>query len=126
MSLKKSLLFALALTLAASCNNKMENDLIGHWRGFELLEEDIPLDLDPAEIRFEFRTGKAYSFSGTLNYKEEGGYRIKAGHLFTRDTLHPGAEEKAVRIEQFEADTLVLKMDEQGKTRILKLQRVSE
>lgn len=125
MTIRQSIFLLLLLSLAA-CNNLKEKELLGQWQGFELLEEDTPLDLDPSEIRFEFHPGKTYSFHGTLKYREEGTFRVKAGYLLTTNTLQEGATEKAVLIEHQVYDTLVLKMNEQGKTRHLKLLRVSQ
>ena len=123
MTLKRIALFALLLSIGA-CTNRAERELTGKWQAFEILEEEAPLPLDPAQVRFEFLAGKGYTFHGTLNYKEAGVFRIHRGYLYTTDTLNH-SKEKAVRIEQMRADTLLLEMNDQGKTRLLKLRRAT-
>ncbi|MBK6903751.1 MAG: lipocalin family protein [Saprospirales bacterium] len=119
--------FILFLLLAyAACTNRAESEIQGSWQAYEILEEGVPLELDPAEIRFEFREDRGYSFFSTLNYREKGAFRVQAGYLYTRDSLQAGAIEKAVRIERFSTDTLVLEMSDQGKNRLLKLHRSAE
>lgn len=125
MTIQKCIFLAFLLSLTA-CDNLTEKELIGQWQGFEILEEGTPLDIDPAVIRFEFLPDKTYSFYGTLKYKEEGTFKVKADYLYTTNDLEENAGEKAVLIEQLGLDTLALKMNEQGKSRLLKLKRVAQ
>ena len=125
MKVRTAFIFLLILA-AASCTNRAESEMQGSWQAYEILEEGVPLELDPAEIRFEFREDRGYSFFSTLNYREKGAFRVQAGYLYTRDSLQAGAIEKAVRIERFSPDTLVLEMSDQGKNRLLKLRRSAE
>ena len=116
----------LFILLWSACSNRAENELVGHWQGVELTEEGEPLNLDPGEIRFEFFPNNRYSFSSTLKYQEAGTFRVQTQHLFTKDTIHAGATDKAVRIVQLEVDTLLLEMKDQEKTRMLKLLRAAQ
>lgn len=109
------------LLLWGACANQRENQLVGSWTAVEILEEGEPLKVDPAEVQFEFRSDRTYTYRSTLNYREDGVFRIQAEYLFTRDSA--AASEKAVLIERFESDTLVLGMEDQDKARTLKLAR---
>lgn len=119
----KTTILVFLLFFLNACTNRMEKELIGKWKGVELLEEGEPLAIDPAEIEFEFFPKNDYSFSSTLNYREAGQYRVQTDYLFTTDTTRAEGAEKIVRILQLEADTLVLEMKDQEKTRELKLLR---
>jgi hypothetical protein len=119
-------LFLIAFLGLSACANPVEKSLEGSWQGYELLEEGEALPLDPTEIRFEFAADKTYAFSGTLNYKEAGVYRAQSEYLFTTDTLRAGSAEKAVRLAEVSADTVVMEMMEENKMRVLKLRRFAE
>ena len=125
--MKQDLFIAAALLLLTiSCTNNAERELLGSWRAFDIREEGDSLAVDPAEVGFEFRADQRYSYHSTLNYIEQGVFEIRGEYLVTRDTTRADAGEKAVRIERFEADTLVLGMDEAGKARTLSLVRLAE
>jgi hypothetical protein len=107
---------------ACSGNQRKLNLLEGEWQGTLLLEEGDSVAIDPAELGFSFQQdGKVYTYRSTLNYKEAGSYYIQTRYLFTRDTLPSVSKEKGVEILKLSADSLHLKMMEQGKERIMKL-----
>ncbi|MBK7408307.1 MAG: lipocalin family protein [Saprospirales bacterium] len=120
------LFFFIFMLLWSACSNPAETALVGRWQGVELTEEGEQLNLDPGEIRFEFLAKKGYIFSSTLKYREAGTFRVQTEYLITQDTSHAGATDKSVRIVQLEADTLVLEMKDQEKTRLLKLLRTPQ
>jgi hypothetical protein len=119
-------LLALGFLALSACSNAEEKALTGKWQGYELLEEGETLPLDASEISFEFGADRTYAFSGTLNYREAGAFRIQGEYLFTRDTLNEGSVEKAVLLSDISPDTLILKMREGEKDRILKLRRYGD
>lgn len=119
-------LLALGFLALGSCSDPAEKALTGTWQGYELLQDGQALPLDPSEISFEFGADRTYAFSGTLNYREAGSFRIQGEYLFTRDTMNEGSVEKAVLLSEMSPDTLILKMREGEKDRILKLRRYSE
>jgi hypothetical protein len=114
------------LLLLISCANQRERQILGAWQAFEITEEGEPLLVKPEEVRFEFRADNTYSYQSTLNYKETGSFRIQNGYLLTRELSGANEPERAVLIERLEADTLVLGMEDQGKTREVKLLRLDD
>lgn len=123
--MKYAITFATILLLA-SCANRSERQLVGAWQALEITEEGEPLPIKPEEVRFEFRSDKTYNYQSTLNYKETGAFRIHNGYLLTRQAPRASEPERAVLIERFDADTLVLGMEEQGKKREIKLVRLHD
>ena len=117
------ILSVLTLTLFG-CDSYSESKLFGSWRGVGVLENEIPLDLDPAEIRFQFLENGLYSFQSTFNYREAGTYKIDGDLLYTMDTINQASSEKAVRVISLSNDSLVIKMRSEGKDRLVKLLRV--
>lgn len=106
-----------------SCATIKDQLLLGEWQATELLEEGKPLEIDVQEINLNFE-GNTYTFSSTLNYKEAGSYFVDDSYLFTTDTVNLASTEKAVEIVTLTNDTLILKMNDLGKERLLKLQKV--
>jgi len=109
------------LILAQSCASDSPNLLLGQWTAFEILEEGEVLDLNPSQIQLGFEAGEKYTYLSTLNYREAGQYRVQAPYLFTIDTTADQRTEKAVEIIQLTFDSLQLRMNDDGKERILKL-----
>ena len=114
-------LFLFLLLAFASCENKFSSQLIGKWQAFELLEEGTPLEVQPEVINFNFMENGMYTYQGTLTYKEAGSYYLKSDLLYTLDTINEGSVEKAVRIMSINSDSLLIKMNDRGKERIMKL-----
>ncbi len=111
----------LSLVIGAGCSNAYTNKLNGNWQGIEVLEMDKPLDVDASVIRFRFADNQYYEYFGTLNYREAGMYYLESKYLFTTDTVNMASTEKVVEIVKLNGDTLFLKMNENGRERILKL-----
>jgi len=109
------------LVLAQSCANDAPNLLLGQWTAFEILEEGEVLDINPSQIQLGFEEGERYTYLSTLNYEEAGRYRVQTPYLYTTDTTAEQQAEKAVEIIQLTMDSLQLRMNDNGKERILKL-----
>ena len=111
----------LFLFFLISCAKYSNSDIKGNWEAAEVLEEGQPLDIDNSEVKFHFSEDGYYNFQSTLNYEESGTFEIKKELLFTKDTLNTNSEEKAVRIDLLNADSLYLEMNDDGKKRLVKL-----
>ena len=123
MILRLLLISLISLGLYACNGNQRKLNLLeGEWQGTLLLEEGDSVAIDPAELGFSFQQDeKTYTYRSTLNYKEAGSYYIQTKYLFTKDTLEAASKEKGVEILELSADSLHLKMIEEGKERIMKL-----
>ncbi len=122
-----SYLSGLALVLLMmACAQDEPSLLIGNWIAYEVLEEGEPLDINASEIQLEFVDDMIYSYKSTLDYEEAGQYNVQSSYLYTTDTLTEfQAARKAVEIIQLTADSLQLRMNDEGKERILKMLRDS-
>lgn len=109
-----------------SCMNDKPDFLIGNWNAFEVLEEGESLDINTAEIKLGFQEGNTYHYESTLAYREAGQYHVEQQYLYTTDTSHTTTMTKAVEILQLTNDTLQLRMNDQGKERILKLVKIQQ
>ncbi len=116
-------LFILLSTLCLACQGNQEKKLLGDWQGAVLLEDDMPMDLDPRIISFRFLSNGAYQYKGTLNYRESGTFKVKGDLLYTLDTINKASSEKTVKILNLTQDSLFIKMNADGKQRIVKLVR---
>lgn len=115
----------LALLFLLSCSPAKENFLLGSWEAIEVTEEGQPLGVNVQEIGFTFLDEGRYTYRSTLNYKEAGSYYVESQYLFTTDTVNQATSEKAVEILQLNQDSLFLKMNDNGKERLLKLVRAT-
>lgn len=111
------------LLLCLGCGPYSENQLLGEWKGLELTEEGDSVAVDPSLVRFTFRENGRYEFNSTLDYNEAGSYRLQDTYLFTRDTTRSGSEEKAVEVRRLTPDTLIIRMMDNERERILVLGR---
>lgn len=110
--------------LLPACAGDDPNLLIGSWTAYEVLEEGEKLDINAAEIKLEFVDDLIYSYQSTLDYREAGEYTLQASYLYTTDTLaRVQAARKAVEVIQLTPDSLQLRMNDEGKERILKMLR---
>lgn len=117
-----SYLSGLALVLLMACAQDEPSLLIGSWTAYEVLEEGEILDINASEIQLEFVDDEVYSYKSTLDYEEAGQYNVQSSYLYTTDTLAASqAARKAVEIVQLTADSLQLRMNDEGKERILKM-----
>lgn len=114
------------LILAAACAPYSPSDLAGSWDCVSLTETGDSLPVDVGVIHFTFDGEGRYAFHSTLNYREEGAFKIRESYLYTLDELAAGAREKAVEITRLSRDTLILRMREQGKERIMVLERAAQ
>jgi len=112
--LKYGIVAGLIYFFCTACNEEEPSKIIGSW-------EAVKLDLE--EISFHFTDDQSYEFTSTLNYREAGSYYLKSDMLYTTDTLNQASTEKIVEIIRLEEDTLLIRMDQNGKERQLKLAR---
>lgn len=110
------------LFLFGSCTNHKQH-LIGSWQAKALLEENDTLEVDLPKIHFQFLSNDRYSFSSLLNYHEAGLFHLEGMYLHTLDTTRKQAEEKTVKLLHLSTDSMVMKMQHDGKQRILLLTR---
>lgn len=123
--MNRILLFLFLIQVLSACQNGLDEELLhGEWKGTSIQEEGTPLPVDPAEISFSFRSDNLYEFKSTLNYKEAGSYYLDDVYLYTTDTFNQASTEKVVEVIMLNADSLHLKMKEQEKMRVLKLERL--
>ena len=113
---------ALMVLLFNACAQDDPNLLIGSWTAYDVLEEGQSLDINASEIKLDFHNEEIYSYKSTLDYQEAGQYTVQSSYLYTTDTLQENqAARKAVEIIQLTADSLQLRMNDEGKERILKM-----
>lgn len=122
--MKKSSLVLLTCVMLVACNNWQSKKLLGKWQCSALLEDGMPVPVTPSDINFQFFGNCYYNFTSTLNYKEAGTFSVKGGLLYTLDTINEASTEKAVQIINLTEDSLFLKMNADGKERIIKLFKV--
>lgn len=115
-------LFFISTFLIYSCSPVDDDLLIGEWQATALYEEGDSLAVDVKDISLAF-DNNTYHYTSTLNYRESGSYFINETYLFTIDTVHQASSEKAVEIQLLSADFLHLRMQENGKERLLKLKK---
>lgn len=109
--------------LFTACQGHNYDDLAGNWQAVELTQEGDSLSVDLKEVAFNFNPNGRYEFESTLNYKEAGTFRLEGPYLFSKDTTRSMPKEKAVEIIQLAGDTLILRMEEAQKERIVVLKR---
>lgn len=117
-----SLILLLPLLLVA-CSNMEEKKLVGKWQATSLTEDEMPIPVNPSEVGFEFFKNGYYHFRSTLNYHEAGTFSVRGSLLYTLDTLNEASTEKSVQILELTKDSLFLKMNNEGKIRMVKLGR---
>lgn len=118
--MKKNYWLVLLIAFAA-CSTVKEDILLGKWKAASIFEENKPLDYDISTVGLQFNTDQTYTYTGTLNYHEAGKYFIDKQYLVTIDTINSATTEKLVEIIKISEDSLHLKMNTQGKERLLKL-----
>ncbi|MCB0552045.1 MAG: hypothetical protein KDD02_00730 [Phaeodactylibacter sp.] len=121
--LKNALCVVMAAFLAMGCAPVQEDLIKGSWKGVAILEDGAPLEVDPTVINMSFGDDHSYTYSSTLNYRESGTYYVDSKYLYTTDTLNQATTEKAVEIVGLTTDSLILKMNEEGRERLLKMIR---
>lgn len=121
----KGLSLILLPLLLVGCGNMQEQKLVGKWQATSMMEDGMPIPVPPSEVGFEFLSNGYYHFRSTLNYKEAGTFSVSNGLLYTLDTLNEASTEKSVQILDLTKDSLFLKMNDEGKERIVKLGRMN-
>lgn len=116
------LLFLVGL-LISSCGGITQEQLNGKWTAVQLTEEGDSLSVNLEEITLNFDAQNNYGFTSTLNYKEEGTYKLNKNLLSTVDQLNGENKEKLVEITKLANDSLFIRMMEEGKERILVMTR---
>ena len=116
-----AILFCCALSLT-SCGMWKSYQLQGQWQGVRLMEGKDSVAVDPSLILLTIDKD-SYAFSSTLNYREQGSWRLEDDVLYTTNELVDTPYEKAVYIQQLKRDTLVLWMMDEGQERVLTLHR---
>lgn len=119
----KFLTLFLVCLLAAGCALHDEADLAGNWQTVSITEEGDSLAVDLNNINFRFTDKGRYTYNSTLEYHESGRYHIDGKYLLSIDTTQAGQTEKAVEIMQLANDSLILRMKDQEKERLLVLVR---
>lgn len=112
-----------------ACNEsaRILKDLDGQWEAIELSEDGQRLALDSAAVGFLFDAAtKRYQFNSTLKYREAGSFYVQSKYLVTKDTTKENSQEKNVEIVSVKADTLIIKMKEGKKDRLLTLVSIEE
>ncbi len=110
--------------MLGACANIQEKKLLGKWQAASLMEDGMPIPVPPSEIGFEFFEKGYYHFRSTLNYREAGIFSVSGGLLYTMDTINEASTEKSVQILNLTTDSLFLKMNDEGKLRVVKLFRL--
>lgn len=118
----KNYILCLICCLALGCEGVKKEALKGKWTAVQLTEEGDSLKVNLDEITLDFHE-KGYGFTSTLNYKEAGIYTLKDNLLTTLDSLNEGTIEKVVEITRLQNDSLYIRMNEEGKERLLVMTR---
>lgn len=122
----KGTLFTLTFLLAlGGCNGMKEKALTGKWQACSVLEDGMPLDVNPDEVKFRFFENGLYTFNSTLSYKEAGTYKIIGDLLYTLDTINEASSEKTVKVMVLTEDSLFIKMNADGKEQLIKLYKAN-
>ena len=116
--MKNTHFFLLLLLFVSSCANPLKKTVIGDWTAVIITEEGNKLEVDTREVQLNLQENGQYYYSSTLNYQEAGTWFLDENLLFTNDTIHK-AGQKAVMILEANQDTLVIKMVENDKDRLL-------
>jgi len=118
--MRNTYIILLGILYLTGCSNPYETQIIGDWTATKITEEGEELNVDAQEVQLSLKTNGDYSYNSTLKYKEAGSWFLDENLLFTNDTVHK-AGQKAVMILSVQEDTLVIKMEEKGKERLLTL-----
>lgn len=112
-------IFLLYLGVWSACSPTNEDMILGQWKAVEITEEDSTLQIDLSTVAFSFDDKGGYTYTGNLNYREAGTYRVEQQYLYSTDTLHTPLVEKAVEIHFPNPDSLIIKMKDGSSNRIM-------
>lgn len=111
--------------IVVACSRFRESELLGRWQAVSIEEEGEALPgVDPAEIHFTFQRPNGYEYQGNLKYQEAGTFSVNNELLLTMDTINQASSEKAVEIIKLSRDSLFLRMQDNGRERIMRLHRI--
>jgi hypothetical protein len=116
-------LLILSLFFSVACAENEPRAITGKWKATALEEEGEALEVQLDKIQFTFYPDAKYDYKSTLNYREAGNYQLKSKYLYTTDTLNMTSVEKVVEITRLLPDTMVIRMEQNGKERMLTLAR---
>jgi hypothetical protein len=116
-------LLILSLLFSVACAENEPRAITGKWKATALEEEGEALEVQLDKIQFTFYPDAKYDYKSTLNYREAGNYQLKSKYLYTTDTLNMTSVEKVVEITRLLPDTMVIRMEQNGKERMLTLAR---
>ena len=122
--MKNFSLVAVICLIAFSCNDWRVKKLCGKWQAAEMIEDEMPVLMDLSMVSLEFFSNGHYQYNGTLKYHEAGTFSVQGDLLYTLDTINEASSEKAVKIIELSSDSLFIKMNVEGKVRVVKLFKV--
>jgi len=120
--MKNTHFILLLVLIFTSCGNPLQDIVIGNWTAAQITEEGKKLDVNVGEVKLNLEENGTYQYESTLNYQEAGSWFLDENLLFTNDTIHKSGQ-KAVMILEARQDTIVLKMIENGKERLLTMSK---
>lgn len=118
----KIFLLVFSLLFLSRCTNPVEAILPGKWIAYQVTEEGKPLEINAEEVQLEIRTDGTYSYASTLNYAEKGNWKVKDNLLITSG-VEPEGSNNTVQVIPNAPDSLILKMQEEGKERMVYMVR---
>jgi hypothetical protein len=123
--MKKHLLCWLSVSIAClACQNVEKQKLVGKWQATSILEDGMPMPIPASVVGFEFFPNGYYNFRSTLEYKEVGTFDVSGNFLHTLDTINEASTPKTVQIMLVNEDSLLLKMNADGKEQLIKLFKI--
>lgn len=126
-TMKKQALFLFLLIpfLFTQCGSNSREELLpGSWKAFRYeIADSARAEGYLDQIRLTLSEDQRYHFQSTLAYEEAGRYHLRGNLLITTDTTREAAEDKKMRIEKLNPDTLILLMQAAQEERRLMMQR---
>lgn len=109
------------ISFFSSCNETViiSDDLLGKWEATSIFIEGEPLEIDYPITRLVILKDNTYQYSGTLNYKESGRWRLHRNFFITKDTLLPNALEKKILISNLTQSSFKMEIKGENKEQIL-------
>ncbi len=122
--MKYAMIILSSLLFLFACKNVEKQKLVGKWQATSILEDGMPMPIPVNVVGFEFFPNGYYNFRSTLEYKEAGTFDVSGSFLHTLDTINEASTQKAVQIMQVSEDSLLLKMNADGKEQLIKLFKI--
>ncbi len=116
--------FLAAFFVFFACQNVAKQKLVGKWQAAAITEDGMPMPVPVNVVGFEFFPNGYYNFRSTLEYKEAGNFEVSGSFLHTLDTINEASTQKSVQIVLLTADSLVLRMNAEGKEQLMKLFKI--